>query len=648
MKLRSQLIVAFFLLAVLPLSAVTVYSYQASSQALRRAAEAESGRMAEELENRMAAATADLGRKIDALQAIPPPELGPASEAAGTLPNADYIGRLLGSLGEAAEYLESLELEPAPAPAAAPPEPPAAPVAIELPNVVEEVTRAFRASAGSAGGEKRIHPEQLERWIRQVTSRIDPNARLGAKSWTIKLRSGQPHATPAAVGDPGAPGFRLNREFGCDVRQGDRSVGRLRAMVASDRLVGEVLSKSSLQAGEIPFAVDPKGNVYTPDPEDLPTIRAIPLLAGGVPAPGAAPDDWVVVTRDDDSSGLVLGLAHPVGDSLREIRRTSVRNLVLGLGMAFVALLGILPLSHRITRNLIDVTRGADRLAAGNLDAQVPVRSRDEFGQLARSFNQMADKLKENQQRLIEQERLRKELEMCRRIQSELLPRAPMRFPFAEIQGVSIPARELGGDFFNYFELAGGTIALLMGDVSGKGVPAALLMANLQATLRARLPVERDLAVFAADLDREVESSTAAQVYLTLFLSVLDPERRELRFVNAGHQVPFLVRRGGPIEQLGPTGRPIGLLSGGGYREGTVTVRPGDCLFLYTDGLVDAENASGSTFGMDRLSDVLATAAGEAPDALLARVETAVRTHRGGVEAPDDAAMMVLRIADLA
>src|SRR5262249_3126839 len=155
-----------------------------------------------------------------------------------------------------------------------------------------------------------------------------------------------------------------------------------------------------------------------------------------------------------------------------------------------------------------------------------------------------------NQERLIQQERLRKELEMCRKIQSELLPHSPLRSVFAEVQGVSIPAREVGGDFFNYFDLPGAEIALLMVDVSGKGVPAALVRANLQATLRARLPVEPDLAAFADKLDREVEqgTGTTVQLYLTLFLSILNPQTGELRFVNAGHQSPFILRKSGRID----------------------------------------------------------------------------------------------------
>jgi serine phosphatase RsbU (regulator of sigma subunit) len=174
-------------------------------------------------------------------------------------------------------------------------------------------------------------------------------------------------------------------------------------------------------------------------------------------------------------------------------------------------------------------------------------------------------------------------------------------------------------------------------------------MANLQATLAARLPLERDLARFAADLDRSVDESTPPEVYLTLFLSVLDPLRRELRYVNAGHESPFLLRRDGRLERLDPTGRPVGLLPGGGFTERRVPVEPGDRLFLYTDGLVDAENEAGAPFGLDRLESLLARE-GDAAEArsLLARLEGAYQEHRGGTEAADDATLLLLRVGDWA
>ena len=221
------------------------------------------------------------------------------------------------------------------------------------------------------------------------------------------------------------------------------------------------------------------------------------------------------------------------------------------------------------------------------------------------------------------------------------------RCAFAEVEGLSIPARELGGDFFNYFGLPDGSLAMVMGDVSGKGLPAALLMSNLQATLRARVPVEGDLSEFATSLDHDIEASTPSEVYVTLFLCVVDPVRRELRYVNAGHESPYLVRADGSTARLEPTGRPVGLMSGGHYEEKRVPLAVGDRLFVYTDGLTDAEDAGGTPFGGERLESVLATAglaAGAGSCDLLSRVEQAYQAHRGGAEPADDATLLVLRV----
>jgi serine phosphatase RsbU (regulator of sigma subunit) len=424
---------------------------------------------------------------------------------------------------------------------------------------------------------------------------------------------------------------------------------RQEALLAAEQaemrqLLLTILSAADRRQGAIPFALDASKQVYTPDPADVRRLQAF----GIVPRPPDVPADpagadWVVVLQPDPSTGLTVGVARPVGEGLRETRRAAVRNLAFGLGLVGLALLGIIPLSGRMTRQLRSLTEGAERLAGGNLDVRVPVPRGAEFGRLAETFNRMARELGEHQERLIRQERLRKELEISRRIQEELLPRGPLVFPFAEVSGVSIPAREVGGDFFNYFPLSAQEAAVLVGDVSGKGVPAAILMANLQATLRARLPLERDLARLTDTLDRELDRETPGSAYLTLFIAAVGANGR-LRYVNAGHNTQFLIRAQGGLEQLPSTGRPVGLLPGGGYEEVCLSVEEGDALFLFTDGLVDAENAAGEAFGMERLEQLLLGNPERDVAGLLARADQAIRAHRGAVDAADDATMLVLRV----
>jgi serine phosphatase RsbU (regulator of sigma subunit) len=713
MRLRTQWIAAFLLLAVLPLGVITLFAYHSSSRALQRTAQIEASRLAREMEERMTSVTARLDQRLDLLERIPFPESAEARLAPGMKPDAALAARLLATLGDAADYFESFQFDPAPGRARAggrvpaPGAPPVPPVVIHLPRfgpqpggrpdvaavikpVIALIPEKDLARLGREAGRVR---EEIEMEVGAAAAGIARLIEAQIKEAARPRTQEDPETgeAPADAPVPPLPSLSLRKEFACELQRDGQPVGRLKARVSTERLLKEVLSRTRREMGEVPFVTDAQGTLFTLDPADLPRLQKVARLArsgqaapvmraevedgaaasgngetargteaaaaggpatgatgGGSAAVGSGDDQWVVVTHEDAGSGLVFGIARPVGDSLREIRRAAARNLAAGLGLAGLALFGILPISRRMTRNLAGLTQAAGRLAAGDLDTQVPVRSHDELGQLAVAFNRMARELSAQQQRLVEQERLRKELEMCRRIQSELLPKGPLSHPFAEVQGLSIPARELGGDFFNYFALPDGEVALLMGDVSGKGVPAALLMANLQATLAARLPLEPDLARFAADLDRSIDASTPSEVYLTLFLGVLDPLRRELRYVNAGHESPFLLRRDGRLERLDPTGRPIGLLTGGGYVERRVPIEPGDRLFLYTDGLVDAEDPSGADFGLARLESILDAGGGDTgdPATLLARVERAYQEHRGGAEAADDATLLLLKVGD--
>jgi sigma-B regulation protein RsbU (phosphoserine phosphatase) len=296
-----------------------------------------------------------------------------------------------------------------------------------------------------------------------------------------------------------------------------------------------------------------------------------------------------------------------------------------------------------MTQHLAALTTGVRQLAGGDFRTRVPVRSTDEFGALASAFNQMAEDLERHEASAVEQDRMRRELELSRLIQTEMLPQGPLRAGTAEIAGVSIPARQVGGDFFNYFVLPDGRLALLVGDVSGKGVSAALLMANIQATLRARLPHETDLAVLADRLDRELGHAPGG-VYLTLFVGILDTDGL-LHYVNAGHNPPFVIRRRGGIEALSSTGMPIAIYAGHGYTESEVALEPGDLLFLYTDGLVEAENSAGEMLDSERLRGMLAAEQPHQIADVLRFVEEQVSAFRGTVEMTDDATMMALRIA---
>ncbi len=270
------------------------------------------------------------------------------------------------------------------------------------------------------------------------------------------------------------------------------------------------------------------------------------------------------------------------------------------------------------------------------------MKSKDEVARLASAFTQMATDVERHHQTALEQERIRRELELGRQIQNEMLPRTPLNLGLTQVQGISVPAREVGGDFFNYFVLDDGRIALLMGDVSGKGVGAALLMANIQASLKIRLGLGQGLAAVADALDRDIEANSPGPVYATLFIGMLDPATRRLHFVNAGHNPQYVLRVQGGLERMHASGLPVGLLAGRGYTEHVLQLAAGDLLFFYTDGCVEAEDEQGEPFGMERLESLLLGAARTADP--LHRIETAIEEFRGKSEPLDDATLMTVKV----
>jgi serine phosphatase RsbU (regulator of sigma subunit) len=422
-------------------------------------------------------------------------------------------------------------------------------------------------------------------------------------------------------------------------------VSEVGADINLPNLLAAVFATTSRERGEVPFAVAKDGTLHTPNDADRRTVEGLSAdaLSANTPPGTSLTGDWVVVTTADPT-GLEakFGVARPLGDAVSDLQRSAAVNAGFGFGLIVLALVGIVPLSSRLTRNLESLSEGVNRIAQGDYAARVQVKASDEVGRLAKAFNQMAADVEAHQRSMVERERIRHELELGRQIQHDMLPQVPLKLGLTEVRGVSVPAREVGGDFFNYFLLTNGTVALLVGDVSGKGVGAALLMANIQASLRTRLSLGQDLASLAQELDRDIESSTPGPVYATLFVGIFDPATRLLRCVNAGHNPQYVIRHGGGLERLESTGLPIGLLAGLGYTEQRVQLEAGDLLFFYTDGCVEAEDTSGEMFGMDRLDETLRASAG-AVDVLTA-VETEITRFRAGVELNDDATMMALRV----
>jgi serine phosphatase RsbU (regulator of sigma subunit) len=472
-------------------------------------------------------------------------------------------------------------------------------------------------------------------------------ARVPAPAVATASPAQQP--TPAAPPPPAKPMTRKTALSGTQLNvrleQNGKVVQQVNAEINLPNLLATVFANTRRDSGEIPFAVGKDGHLYAPTDADRTRLATLDVARIDDTPGTKRVGNWIVVTMPDRSgAGLRFGIARPVGNLVNDLRRTTARNAGFGLLFIAIALVGIVPLSGRLTRNLTSLTEGVGRIARGDYAARVPVKSGDEIGRLAAAFNRMAADVELHQRSAVEQERIRRELELGRRIQSEMLPHEPLHFGLTEVKGVSVPAREVGGDFFNYFALDSGLVALLVGDVSGKGVGAALLMANIQASLRTRFALGQGLSAIAEAIDWDIESNSPGPVYSTLFIAIFDPATRVMRYVNAGHNPQFVRRGDGRLEKMSSTGMPVGLLAGHGYSEREVQLTPGDLLFFYTDGCVEMENEAGDMFGSERLESLVAASGRGTADDVLARVEEAISKFRGGRDLFDDATMMAVTV----
>ena len=199
----------------------------------------------------------------------------------------------------------------------------------------------------------------------------------------------------------------------------------------------------------------------------------------------------------------------------------------------------------------------------------------------------------------------KQELKEAREIQQRLLPTELPELPGCDIQAFWQPANEVGGDYFDVIPLNATAAAFCIADVAGKGLPAALLMSNTQASLRAFARSLRRPALVCGHLNRVVSENSRAGRFTTLFYGVLDFTDRTLRYTNAGHVPPMLVRQNGEVIRLSDGGTVLGIFPDAAYEERQVTLEPGDRLVLLTDGITEAENAGGEEFGEDRLTRLL-------------------------------------------
>src|SRR5712692_6449795 len=240
--------------------------------------------------------------------------------------------------------------------------------------------------------------------------------------------------------------------------------------------------------------------------------------------------------------------------------------------------------------------------------------------------------------------RMAEELRLASNVQRSLLP-APVQHARLELAREFIPFREIGGDYYDFLTLGPHRLALAIGDVMGKGVPAALLSANLKASVRAQLQGgEVSPADVVARVNRLFWDLTPNGLFASLFFAVFDLEAGTLEYVNAGHHYPFVVRAGGAVEELREGGTLLGLVEESSYLSGRLAVRAEDMLVFYTDGVTDRGSREGEMYGAERLKEAAARNRKDPARIALYSILGEVQGWSGGLAAEDDATLVVAKV----
>lgn len=411
------------------------------------------------------------------------------------------------------------------------------------------------------------------------------------------------------------------------------------------------------------------------------------ISAGSVPAPAIALDrefsfvgliqvtDWT----DGSSRTRILEVATRLSTvysyltASMGIGSTVIIAALIGLAIAFaivvlIALLIGIGLTRKITYSVANLYRATQHINRGDFSHRIDVRAKDQLAALQVSFNSMTDNLEKLIAEQKEKERLQSELEIAHEVQAQLFPRSNAGTSTLELHGICRPARIVSGDYYDFLSYGPEQVMVAVGDVSGKGISAALLMATIHSAVRAyeqeQLISVGSAAAYGARsgriaavearvappspaqmlwlLNRHLFQSTQPEKYATLFLGFYDDQQHRLTYSNAGHLPPIVVAADGAVRRLCTGGTVVGLFSDCDYEEETVELYPGDIFIAFSDGMTEPENEFGE-FGEERLIETIAAYRHQPLERITEHAISAVQDWIGSTEQPDDITLVLAR-----
>lgn len=238
--------------------------------------------------------------------------------------------------------------------------------------------------------------------------------------------------------------------------------------------------------------------------------------------------------------------------------------------------------------------------------------------------------------------KMRREVELAAKIQKQLLPEEQPDIPQYNLCGRNVTARSVGGDYYDFIQLDDQKWAICLGDVSGKGLPASLLMSNLQAILRGQVIYQPSPGTLLKHANRQLYQSTNMEKFVTLFLGILDTSSHTLQYSSGGHEFPFLIHSDSSYKRLETGGIPIGMMENQKYEEGIVKFKPGDKLVIYSDGITDSRNTEDEAFGEARLEELLVKEANNSGQQLMNSIFDDSLGHSTDSQLFDDMTVVVL------
>jgi sigma-B regulation protein RsbU (phosphoserine phosphatase) len=351
------------------------------------------------------------------------------------------------------------------------------------------------------------------------------------------------------------------------------------------------------------------------------------------------------------STGWTLAVVFPEAELLASVKRLTLTMVSIGLVGVLMLTVAVVSIATSITGPLRSLAEATHAMSSGNFDVELPsIRSRDEVGRLATDFRVMRDSLKQYVIDLTEttaaKERIQSELRVATEIQASLLPRTFPPFPTRpefEIFASMDPAKEVGGDFYDFFFVGSDDLCFLIADVADKGVPAALYMMVAKTLLKSEGQRLGEPDRILASVNRVLAEDNERCMFASVLCGIIDVRTGNVRVANAGHNPPVVVRADGasclrlkPGPMLGPTADAV-------YETERIALRPGDTLFLYTDGVTEATNPAEEAYGESRLLCALQRIGNSDPTRMIHHVRAEVLHHADGAPQSDDVTMVAIK-----